>query len=409
MNLRTPALVPLMALALVANVAFASEADAPDAAARALHERLLTLDSHLDTPAVFARPGWRFTDRHEFRNDFTQVDLPRMKEGGLDGGFFVIYTGQDGRGAAFDQQARDHGLVRLAEIRETIAASNGELQLALTAEDARRIVAQGKHYAFISMENAAPVSADPSLLSYYHQAGLRMLGLVHVKHNDIADSANEAPEWNGLSPKGRELVKQANALGLVLDASHASDAVFDQLLELSTAPIVLSHTSSKAMFDHPRNIDDARIRKLVKKGGVIQVNAYYGYLKDIPKVAERDAKLDALYEEADNAPTLTPQRAAQLAEQVRQIKAEYAMPEATFEDFMRHLLHVLKVAGPEHVGIGADWDGGGGVAGLDDITYLPKITARLLKEGYSETQLAGIWGGNLLRVVEQAQAAAKPH
>lgn len=377
--------------------------------AKQVHEAALVLDTHLDTPANFARPGWSILDRHDHDGDQSQVDLPRMKEGGLDGGFWVIYTGQGDRDEVGNREARDHGLIRLTEIREMLAANPTTFELARTAADAKRIVAAGKRVSFISMENASPLASDPSLISVYYDLGLRMLGITHVKNNDFGDSSTDAkgPEWKGLSPKGKALVVEANRLGLILDASHASDAVFDQLLELSKAPIVLSHTSADAEFDHPRNIDDARIKRLAEKGGVIHVNAYGGYLISIPKIPAREAALDALSEKyGDESSRDEAAIQAYLGERAK-IDQQLPVPRANLDDYMRHLLHILKVAGPQHVGIGADWDGGGGVDGLEDVSALPRITERLLAAGYSEADIQGIWGGNLLRVLAQVEAVAE--
>jgi membrane dipeptidase len=166
------------------------------------------------------------------------------------------------------------------QARALLAAHPDKFELALTAEDAPRIKKEGKRIVYISVENASPLASDPTLLSAYYKLGVRVLGLVHTSNNDFADSATDKPEWHGLSPKGRALVAEANRLGIVLDQSHASDEVFDQLLEVSKAPILLSHTSSSAVHANPRNIDDQRIRKLAAKGGVIQVNSLSNYLID---------------------------------------------------------------------------------------------------------------------------------
>lgn len=378
--------------------------------ARRAHEAALVLDTHLDTPANLARPGWDIADDHAHEGDLSQVDLPRMKSGGLDGGFWVIYTAQGARDDAGKQAARNHGLARLVAIREMLASHADTMELALTADDALRIATAGKRVSFISMENAAPLAADPSLLVTYHTLGLRMLGITHVLNNDFGDSSTDAKgaEWGGLSPAGKALVAEANRLGIVLDASHASDAVFDQLLALSRAPIVLSHTSADAVFDHPRNIDDARIRRLAEKGGVIHVNAFGGYLTDIPKRPEREAALKALSEKFGPESRLSVDAAPAYLRERRAIEARYPVKRATFEDYMAHLLHIIKIAGVDHVGIGADWDGGGGVVGMEDVSALPQVTQRLLDAGYSEDDIRKIWGGNLLRVLREAQAVAAP-
>lgn len=373
-----------------------------------VHEDAIVLDTHLDTPANFRRPGWSIADNHAHEGDLSQVDLPRMKAGGLDGGFWVIYTAQGARDEAGKRAARDHGLDRLVSIHEMLAANAGEMELALTADDAERIAKAGKRVSFISMENAAPLASDPSLLTAYHRLGLRMLGITHVRNNDFGDSSTDpaGAEWNGLSPAGKALVQEANRLGIVLDASHASDAVFDQLLALSQAPIVLSHTSADALYDHPRNIDDSRLRQLAAKGGVIHVNAYGGYLIDIPKIPERETAMGALGEKYGPESELAVDRLPAYLAERRAIEARYPARRATFDDYMAHVLHILKVAGVDHVGIGADWDGGGGVAGLEDVSALPKITEALLAAGYTEQDVRKIWSGNLLRVIREAQAIA---
>ena len=378
--------------------------------ARKVHEDALVLDTHLDTPANLGRPGWSIADDHAHEGDMSQVDLPRMKSGGLDGGFWVIYTAQGARDEAGKRTARNHGLARLVAIREMLASHPDAMELALTPDDALRIAKAGKRVSFISMENAAPLAADPSLLEVYHRLGLRMLGITHVLNNDFGDSSTDAkgPEWGGLSPAGRALVAEANRLGIVLDASHASDAVFDQLLEVSRAPIVLSHTSADAVFDHPRNIDDDRIRRLAKKGGVIHVNAFGGYLVSIPKVPEREAALDALSDKYGPESRLSVEAAPAYLAERRKIEARYPVKRATLDDYMAHLLHIIKVAGVDHVGVGADWDGGGGVEGMEDVSALPLVTARLLAAGYGEDDVRKIWGGNLLRVLREAQSVAEP-
>lgn len=374
------------------------------ARAKALQQRLLTLDTHLDTPANLAREGFDILQRHG-GSAVSEVDYPRMLEGALDGGFWAIYTEQGDRSDAAHRRDRDAGLERLLEIREMVAAHPDRFGLARTADEAQRIKASGRRVVFISMENASPLAADPSLLSFYQQAGLRMVSLAHFLNNEFADSATDpkGPEWHGLSPAGRKLVAEANRLGILVDQSHASDAVFDDLLEASKVPFVLSHSASRAMFDHPRNLDDGRLRKLAAKGGVIQVNAYGGYLTAVTKSPERieaEKALEARFGEYD---AMSMAQAQAYGEAMKQIDARYPLKQGTLDDFFAHLEHILKVAGPEHTGIGMDWDGGGGVQGMEDVSQLPKITAWLLRRGYSEKQIAGIWGGNVMRVLHQAE------
>jgi membrane dipeptidase len=385
--------------ALVLLFAALTNPAAAETDAAALHARLLTLDTHLDTPIHFARPGWDMLDRHSAPSDISQVDYPRMVQGNLTGGFFVIYTGQGPLTAQAYAAARDSALQRAIEIREMVARHADKFELAFTADDAVRIHRAHKRVVFQSIENAYPVGEDLSLLETFHRLGVRMAGPVHFLNNQLGDSATDTPRWHGLSPLGLRWVDEMNRLGMIIDASHASDDVFDQLLERSRAPIILSHSGSRAVFDHPRNIDDERLRKLAAKGGVLQVTAVY--LTPMPK-ATPERKAIGMREEA--MALLSPAAQREFARDYHALNQRDGWPSATFEQFMQSLLHAIQIAGVDHVGIGADWDGGGGVQGLADVTALPKITAALQKAGYSAQDIEKIWSGNVLRVLRAAQA-----
>lgn len=394
----------LATTAVLALVAGGAQAADP-AAARKLHEGLLTLDTHLDTPANFGRPGWDILDRHSADKDGSQIDYPRMVEGGLDGGFFAIFTNQGPRTPEATRAARDAAIIRGVEIREMVAKHGDKFALALKADDAERIAAQGKRVVFVSVENSYPMDGDITLLSTFYALGVRISGLAHFKNNDMADSSTDTPEWHGLSPLGKQFVAEANRLGVVLDGSHSSDEVLDQLIALSKTPVILTHSGCKAVFNHPRNVDDARIKALAASGGVIQVDAYSSYLIETPKNAERDAAMAALRAKAGARAKMTEADRAGFMAEMKAIDAKYPVPKATFEDFMNHLNHALKVAGVDHVGIGIDFDGGGGVTGLNDASDYWKISERLLAEGYTRDDLAKIWGGNVLRLLRAAEAA----
>lgn len=389
-------------------LASASQAAETAASARKIHEGLLTLDTHLDTPANFGRPGWDMLDRHEAAKDGSQIDYPRMVEGGLDGGFFAIFTPQGPRTPQATQAARDAALIRGVEIREMVAKHGDKFALALKADDAAAIAAKGKRVVFMSIENSYPIDGDVTLLASFYALGVRISGLAHFKNNDMADSSTDKPEWQGLSPLGKQFVAEANRLGVVLDASHSSDAVLDQLIALSKTPVILTHSGCKAVFDHPRNIDDARLKALADSGGVIQVEAFSSYMIDTPKNPEREAAMAALMAKVGARNKMTEdQRAAFMAERAA-IDAKWPMTKATFADFMNHLNHALKVAGVDHVGIGIDFDGGGGVVGLEDASDYWKISQALLAEGYTKADLEKIWSGNVLRLLRAAEAAKAP-
>lgn len=408
-----PSVGPAVGLLLgVASVAVACVNDGPERVvalqARQLHERLVTLDTHLDTPAHFASASWDIMQPHDPLRDFAQVDYPRMVVGGLDGGFWVVYTPQGPRTAEGHAAARDAALLTAARIREMVARNTERFELALRADDAAPIAARGKRVVYLSIENSYPLGHDVSLLQSFYALGVRMVGPVHFANNDLADSATDpkGKEWNGLSDLGKELVREANRLGMVLDGSHASDDVLDQLLALSTTPVILSHSGCKAVFDHPRNVDDERLRKLAKAGGVIQINSLSDYLIPTPDNPARKAAQKALFTKYGRIHTLDAKTRSSFVLEKQAFEAKYPAPKAQFSDYMAHLLHALSVVGADHVGIGADWDGGGGVIGLEDVSSIPRITEELLSRGYSESDLEKIWSGNVLRLLRAAEAAA---
>jgi len=366
-----------------------------------LHEKTLTLDTHLDTPALFEIQGWDFTQRHRVEDDGSQIDLPRMIEGGLDGGFFATYIPQgpltpEGRAAA-----RRAAQVRLDAIHALVEKNPATMAIAQTPADAHRIAASGRRVVFLSMENGYPVGDTPVLLAEFYARGVRMAGPVHFRNNDLATSSTDVarPEAPGLTAAGREWVREASRLGVIIDLSHASDATLDEVLALSTDPIVLSHSGARAVFNHPRNVDDEHLRRIAAKGGVIQVSAYADYMVERPAIPERTAALAKVRQSRGSTEAEQRERTAQQAE----INRRWPLPQATYEQFVAHLLHVIKIAGVDHAGIGIDFDGGGGVAGFEDATAYPRITASLLEAGLNAQQIAGIWGGNVLRVMEQVQ------
>lgn len=370
------------------------------------HENLIVLDTHFDTPANMAIDGFDIRQRHEVI-DGSQVDYPRMVEGGVDGGFFVVFTPQGPNTKEGNDAARDHALLRTVVIHEMMARNHDLFALATKAEDAAEIAKSGKRFVFISMENGAPVANDLTLMKTFYDMGVRMMSPVHFANNALADSATDpkGPIHGGLSPLGKQFVAEANRLGILLDASHASDEVLDQMLDLSKAPIILSHSGAKAIYDHPRNVPDRLLRKLAAKGGVIQINAFTGYMKATPDNPARRAALAELnrtYGEAREVPES--KREAYRAAR-RAVDEKYPVPRADMDDLMKHILHVAKVAGKDHIGISGDFDGGGGIEGFEDITDFPALTERLIAAGFTQEDLAKFWGGNALRVLKAADEA----
>lgn len=364
-----------------------------------IHDRFLVLDTHLDVPLHFGREGWSFGDAHTLEDDIVQVDIPRMAAGNLDGGFFAIYTEQGPLTEQGYANARDFALLRSDEIDAMLAENSEKILPARTAADARSIDTQGKLIAFKSMENSYPLGNDLGLLQEFYKRGVRMAGPVHSANNQFADSSGDSPKWNGLSPLGREWVREMNRLGMIIDGSHASDAAFDQMVALSTTPLILSHTSPKALSDLPRNLDDTRIRKLAASGGAICVSTIYLSPMNLPPAkAELFGTLEVVNK-------LSPAEQAQFVRDWNAMEKSEPLWAVDFEKYMSAVLHVIKVAGVDHTCFGGDWDGGGGFKGFADITALPWVTEKLKQEGYSDTDIEKMWSGNILRLVEVADQA----
>ena len=368
-----------------------------------LHESLFKIDSHIDTPTGgLMRPGWDFGARHDYAADGTQCDLPRMREGGIDALVFAVYSTQGARTPAGFAAAHDRAVEVFARTHAVIRQHEGQCGLALAADDGPRLKAAGRRAFYLSIENSYSLGREAARVQEFHDLGMRVLGLTHMLNNDVADSSTDprGPEWGGLSPFGREVVAECNRLGVVVDASHASDAALEELLAVSRTPPVLTHSGCRAVCDHPRNIGDDLLRALAAKGGVIQINA----LPVAVVPAREDGRTAALAElllRLGNT-VFTPAALAAAGAEWHRIETTYPNPPATLADYLRHIEHAVAVAGIDHVGIGCDFDGGGGVQGLNEVSEYPNLTAALRARGWSESALGKLWGGNFLRVLGAA-------
>jgi membrane dipeptidase len=373
--------------------------------ADALHERLFTIDTHSDTPtAGFARDGWDFSALHDPAIDRSQIDLPRMRVGGVDAMVFAVYVPQLARTSAGHAAIQAYALRHFERTHAILEANKNECGLALTADDALRLKADGKRAIFLSIENSYSLGRDPANVEKFFKLGVRMLGLTHMLNNDLADSSTDprGAEWGGLSPIGREVVAECNRLGVVLDASHASDDVLRDLLAYSRAPVILSHSDCRAVCDHPRNVGDDLLRALAARGGVIQINALPVSLVNAPGNRRTAATAEILLRYKDAV--LSPEILAAEDRDYDQVAIEHPNPAVMFEDFIRHIDHAAQTIGPAHVGIGCDLDGGGGhFDGLRDVADFPHITRALVARGWSEEALAKLWGENTLRLFRAAR------
>ncbi len=367
----------------------------------------LTIDTHLDTPTTsLQRADWDFGARHAWADDGSQCDLPRMRAGGLDAAVFAIYVMQGARTPAGFAAAQNLAVGYLERTTAELNRLAADCALVRTAGEALQAKAADRRAIFLSLENAYPLGLDAGAVAAFHRRGVQMLGLTHMLNNDVADSSTDprGPEWGGLSGFGREVVAECNRLGLLLDASHASDATLRDLLKRSRSPVILSHSDCSACCQHPRNIDDGLLRELAAHGGVIQINALPVSLVAAPGNRRTAAIAEVLVRFAD-AP-LTDQVMAAADEAYAAVSRAHPNPPATLDDFIRHVEHAVEVAGIDHVGIGCDFDGGGGVAGMREVADFPGLTQALRARGWTESQLAQIWGGNTLRLLRAAESLA---
>jgi membrane dipeptidase len=365
-----------------------------------VHERLFTIDTHIDTPtARLMREGWDFAAAHEVAADGSQCDLPRMKAGGIDALVFAVYTAQGARTPEGFAAAHAQAVRVFERTHEVIRRNAAACGLALSGTDGVRLKMEGRRAIYLSIENSYPLGLDAANVAKFHQRGVRMLGLTHMLNNDVADASTDprGPEWGGLSPLGRDIVAECNRLRVVLDASHASDAALRDLLAASKAPVILSHSGCRAVCDHPRNIGDDLLRALAAKGGVIQINALPVAVVDMREDG-RTAAIGAMLMQMKDK-VLTPEAKAWASGEWDRLEKIYPAPAVTMDDYVRHIEHAVNVAGVEHVGIGCDFDGGGGFPGLNSVADYPAITAALLQRGWSEAALAKLWGGNTFRLL----------
>ena len=381
-----------------------SEEERTNRKADRLHHDMLTIDTHSDTPMRLMRGGFN----PGVRNDNGCVDFPRMKEGGLDAEFFAIFIAQGPRTPeAFDLE-NHNTLATFDSIYAAVGRNSDMAGIALTGDDARELKAAGKSAVFIGIENGYPVGTDITRIKQYYDLGARYITLCHSSNNDICDSSTdkEGPEHGGLSAFGREVVKEMNRTGMLIDVSHISDDSFYDVLELSKAPVIASHSSCRALCESPRNLNDDMLQALKKNGGVIQICLLSEYLRQPEPNPEFDARVEELREKWEQMGELTEEQKEQRWHEFSDLREKY-VKRATVEDAVNHIQHVVDVIGIDYVGIGSDFDGGGGIDGCSDVSGMKNITRELVRRGYSREDIAKIWGGNFLRVMGQAHALAQ--
>jgi membrane dipeptidase len=372
-----------------------------------IHDKVMTVDTHVDTPMRLVRSDFNLAERHEPSRRGGKVDFPRMKEGGLDAIFFAVFVGQGERNAEGNERAKTSALKIFDSIHENLKKHSNLAELAVTPNDAYRIEKTSKRAIFIGMENGYAVGNDLSRIKKYYDLGARYITLCHTKNNDICDSSTDSTEHHGLSEFGEKVVAEMNRVGMMIDVSHVSDESFYDVIAHSKSPIIASHSCARALCDNPRNLEDQMLRKLAENGGAIQMCIMSDYVKQPKPNPERDAALKALREKYQNYDDLSEQERQKAQEDWRSLDEKYPRKLATVSDVVDHIDHIVKVVGIDHVGIGTDFDGGGGVDGCYDVSEMGNITLELVKRGYTEKQIRKIWGGNIMRVMTEVERVAK--
>ncbi len=373
-----------------------------------IHRQVLTLDTHLDTPLMLGRDGFDI-GRYNRGQRAGQVDYPRMREGGLDAAFFAVYLAQGERSPEGHKAAKENALGIFSLIHKAIEEHPETAGLALTPDDAYRLRDQGKLAIYIGLENGYPIGRDISLVQKFYDLGARYITLSHSRNNDICDSSTDpqGPENDGLSDFGREVVRKMNAIGMMVDVSHISDKAFFDVIEITSTPVIASHSNARALCDHPRNLSDDMLLALRENGGVIQVCVLSAFVKTPGPDPERDAAIQSVREKYNDFAGLSDEEMEEAREVWAAVNEKYPRELATVADLVDHIDHIAGLIGIDHVGIGTDFDGGGALDDCRDITQIGNITLELVKRGYSKSDIEKIWAGNFMRVFREAEAAGQ--
>ena len=396
------------------------------AMAKDIHNRVITLDTHCDIDVN------NFTDSVNYTQDLrSQVTLPKMNKGGLDVAWFIVYTGQDSLTETGYQNAYDNAMSKFDAIKRLVTEiAPNEIELAVTSEDVKRIHASGKKVAMIGIENGYPIGLDINNVKKFHDLGGRYMSLAHNGHSQLSDSNTGEKDdiWlhNGLSDFGKKVIAEMNKWGIMIDISHPSKEAIRQMIALSKAPVIASHSSARALNDHSRNLDDEQLFWIKDNGGVVQTVAFKTYVNQRKqnlyndKISGiRDAVIDSLnirwyswpeFSELDsNAQNkFLKNRNMVMALVDDKVKSMTDFPpQVNVSDFVDHIDYMVDKIGLKHVGISSDFDGGGGVDGWNDASETFNVTLELVKRGYTESDISQLWSGNLLRVLDDVELIAK--
>ncbi len=395
-------LLCLAAVLLLATALTGLRADSISDRARALHKRALIVDTHDDTPQ---RMLWdKFDLAH--RDAKGHVDIPRMREGNLGAIFFSIWVPSKVTG----HLAVERALNQIDAVREQASLHPADLALASTAAEVRAARAKGKIAVLMGVEGGHMIDDNLDTLRRFAGLGVRYLTLTHFGNNNWADASTDKPAHNGLTDFGKDVVRELNRLGVIVDISHVSDKTFADVLALTKAPVIASHSSCRAICNHPRNMSDDMMRALAKNGGVIQINYHYTFLSQEALDATRalgrevtkvDEEVEKLCGENEACSVIEGERRA------REMMESGKVPKVSWEKIIEHIEHAVKVAGVDHVGLGSDFDGAVMPFGMEDVSKISQITEALLRKGYSEKDIEKILGGNTLRVMAEAERVSR--
>ena len=391
----------ILLLVILPALSFSQYTPQQIAKAGKIHNRVFTIDSHADTPMNLFDAKFDVSEDNSQTLHRSKVDFPRMKKGGLDGIFFAVFEGQGSRTAAGNIAVKKRALATFDSIHSVLKRYPQLAELALTPEDGYRLEKAGKRAIFIGLENGYPIGRELNNIKLFFDLGARYITLCHTKNNDICSSSTDTNNNIGLSVFGKQVVAEMNRLGMMVDVSHVSDASFYDVLKLSKVPVIASHSCARALCDNRRNLSDDMLIALSKNGGVVQMCILSAYVKTPVPNPERDSAFVALRVRWHNFQDLSESEMDSARRDWWRVEEKYPQVLANVSDVCNHIDHMVKIAGINHVGIGTDFDGGGGVNGCNDVSEMGNITLELVKRGYSERQIRKIWGGNFMRVMRK--------
>jgi membrane dipeptidase len=374
-----------------------------------LHQELLTVDSHTDTPFWLFREGFNLAGNPDSLQLRNQVDLEKMRQGGLDAVFFAVFVPQGPLTPEGNEQAIDRARKEFEAIHRAVEATGTLAKIGLSPDDAYENKEKGLKTIYIGVENGYAIGDSLSLIEEYYNKGARYITLSHTRNNGICDSSTDpdGPLQNGLGEFGRQVVMEMNRLGMMVDISHVSDQSFFDVLEITKVPVIASHSDTRILCDNPRNLTDSMLMALAENGGVIQMCLLSAYVKELPPNAERDSAFRVLRERYPNYDQLTQEERKVVEQEWLEINSKYPANLATVSDLVDHIDHVRDLVGIDHVGIGSDFDGGGRLLDCQDASQMKNITLELIKRGYTSEEIRKIWGGNLMRVFREVSGYAE--